>query len=122
MAVERKRLHQVSKCQADVFAHMHEMLNGELHKRCKLQDEYQKAVSQAKEKHALQKKVKECKSNFNKLTAEIKRIEAVVAALTHEKAYSPEMLGQGRANRGYQISQAKPPRCLGTGPPCRQPY
>ena len=54
-------------------------------------------MSQTKEKHALQKKVSECKSNFNKLSAELKRIEAVVAALTSQKAFSAEMLGQGRA-------------------------
>ena len=100
MNVERKRLHQVSKCPAEVFAHMNEMLKGDLNKRRKLQDEYQKAMSQAKEKYALQRKVTECKSSLQKLTAELKRIEAVVAAITHQKAFSPEMLGQGRANGG----------------------
>ena len=100
MHIERKRLHQVSKCPAEVFARMDEMLKGDLNKRRKLQEEYQKAVSQAKEKHALQKKVSECKSNFNKLSAEMKRIEAVVAALTSQKAFSAEMLGQGRAKGG----------------------
>ena len=33
MAIERKRLHQVSKCPADVFARMYEMLQGDINKR-----------------------------------------------------------------------------------------
>ena len=57
-------------------------------------------MSQTKEKHALQNKVSECKSNFNKLSAHLKRIDAVVAALTSKKAFSAEMLGQGKPKGG----------------------
>ena len=100
MQVERKRLHQLDKCPAHVFARMDEMLQDDTKKRRKLKEEYQKAMSQAKEKYALQKKVSECKSTFKELSAEIKRIEAVAAALTNQKVYSPEMLGQGRPKGG----------------------
>ena len=100
MSGEKKRLYQVSNSPAEVFAQMEEQLQGDMKKRRILQEEYQKAMSQAKEKHELQKKVSEGKSNYNKLSAEMKRIEAVVAAMTSEKVYSPEMLGQGKSKGG----------------------
>ena len=108
MKHERKRLHQLSKCPANVFARMDEMLTADSNKRRKLQEEYQKAVSQTKEKHALQKKVSERKSNFNKLSAELKRIEAVVAALESQKSFSAEMLGQGKprgSNKDHRLNR-----------------
>ena len=102
MQVERKRLHALEskKCPAHVFARMDEMLQADTKRRCILREEYQKAMSQAKEKYALQKKVSQCKSAFKELGADIKRIEAVVAALTNSKVFSPEMLGQGKARGG----------------------
>ena len=57
-------------------------------------------MSQTKEKYALQKKLSQSKSNFVKLSAELKRTEAVVTALTNQKAFSVEMLGQGKPNGG----------------------
>ena len=79
MQVERKRLHQLDKCPAHVFARMDEMLQADTKRRCILREEYQNAMSQAREKYALQKKVSQCKSAFKELGADIKRIEAVVA-------------------------------------------
>ena len=35
----------------------------------------------------------------------MKRIEAVVAAMTHQKAFSPEMLGHGKSNGGSKVNQ-----------------
>ena len=102
MKVERKRLHSISQRRGEVFARMDEMLQEDICKRRKLQEEYNRAIRQTKEKHALEKKVSACKSNFSKLSAELKRVEAVVTAMTSQKAYSPEMLGQGRGNGGLK--------------------
>ena len=57
-------------------------------------------MSQAKETYAMQKKHSKCKSALQDLNVEIKRIEAVVTALTSEKVFSPEMLGAGKARGG----------------------
>ena len=100
MAVERKHLHQVSKRQAELFSRMDAVLRADIDQRRELQDEYQKAVSQAKEKHLMDAKSKESKGKFSKLTAELKRIDAVVTAMTHQKTFSTQMLGQGRPNGG----------------------
>ena len=100
MHVERKRLRDQSKCPAEVFARMDAMLQVDLTKRRRLQEEYQKAMSHAKEKHFLQKKVAECKGHYKQISQEMKRIEAVVAALSHPKVFSPEMLGLGKPRGG----------------------
>ena len=57
-------------------------------------------MAQTKEKLALEKKLSDSKANFRKLSAELKRIEAVVTALASSKAYSVEMLGQNKARGG----------------------
>ena len=98
--MERKRLRQAAKCPVEIFAKMDEVLQEDCRKRRKLNDEYQKAMSSAKEKYALEKRVADGKENIGKLSAEIKRIEAVVAAMSSEKVYSPEMLGQGKRKGG----------------------
>ena len=67
-----------------------------------MKSNYEKAVSQTKERHALQRKLSEGKLNVKKLNEDLKRVEAVVTALAKEKVYSPEMLGQGRLRGGHR--------------------
>ena len=77
-----------AKCREDVL------------NRRKLQEEYQKAMQQTRQNNALKKQASECKSNFIKIRKELERIEAVVAALSHPKVFSPEMLGLGQPRGG----------------------
>ena len=51
--VEGKRLRQARNCQAQVFAKMEEILESESKKRRIFRQEYQKAMTQAKEKFTL---------------------------------------------------------------------
>ena len=53
----------------------------------------------------MERKLSEGKSRVRNLTAELKRIEAVVAAITSQKVFSPEMLGQGRRHGGLKEHQ-----------------
>ena len=93
-------MHRLCNDRSQVFARLEEVLAADSKKRRKLQEEYQKAVTQVKEKHALQQKLPQSKANFAKLSAELKRVEAVVAALTIQKSFFAELLGQGRSRGG----------------------
>ena len=84
----------------------------EENKRRKLRDEFQNAVAQTRQKKALEKQVAECTATFKHCNAELKRIEAVVAAMSTSKAFSPEMLGFGRKSGGLIEHKKNRYECL----------
>ena len=84
------------------LAGLDSMLEEENCKRRRLRSDYETAMSHAKEKFHLHKQLTESKLHVCKLTADIKRIDAVVAALTSRKVFDPEMLGQGRSQGGLR--------------------
>ena len=89
---EQKRVWQAKRKQADIFTQMDAILQADDSKRRRLKDEYDKAMSQAKEKCRLERQLSEGR-NF-------KHIHSVVTELASPKPYSPEMLGQGKKGGG----------------------
>ena len=105
MGNEEKRFYDMQKSNPAIRNQMREFVLEEKAKYKRLREELAPHMTGEKERQASNKKLKDAKSKLQKTQAELDSKNAVVTALNQAKAYTPQMLGEGRKHGGTKEHQ-----------------